>query len=56
MPGEHAVCDAMSNIEEDRIHPRFEKGWPRPPPLNVDDKVEEGEEEEGEAIGDQDKG
>ena len=54
--GEEVVADAVAAVEQDAVHARVEEGLTLPQLLHVDGCVEEGEEEEGEAGGDEDEG
>ena len=46
----------MSTVKQNAVHPGIEEWLAFPPALNIDQDVEEGEEEEGEAGGDEDEG
>ena len=54
--GEEVVADAVAAVEQDAVHARVEEGLTLPQLLHVDGCVEEGEEEECEAGGDEDEG
>ena len=54
--GEEVVADTVSTVEEDAVHAGIEERLPLPQFLNVDDDVEEGQEGEGKAGGDQNEG
>ena len=54
--GEEVVADTVAAVEEDAVHPSVEEGLALPQLLDINDHVENGEEDEGKAGGDQDKG
>ena len=54
--GEEIVAHTVSAVEEDAVHAGIEERLTLPHFLDVDDDVDEGQEDEGEAGGDQHEG